>query len=410
MKAIASGLRNLFFVTLVCAAAATTGRSQDKPLIDHDALAARGAMLADQDPLARQLRDSFLNELSRNGFNIGMAVAEGQTAPGPGKDAKCASLLRNEPEGCSLAVLFSVERNRNAALAAKGVAIASADQAFANARKEASSNMRPRTRAQIVFFLLGFDIGLGASDRQTLPGPGKDKIRDALLHPFEQAGFNQAVSFALEHNRRIAGESTSGTSDGPAVGASSRTTDGTAVGSTSGTTDGPGIGVASREIRCRGYARTGGSEYVFFTINSRPSSTGETLVTYEIAFSPDTRAAGTRGENLRPGFCSFVDRPIAASGPYRIRFETVANAQLKQKLHGSAVDTSPTAAETYPDVNTIPIYLKGEDHYWSFGGITDSGLGYFVATGNGYWKPAVAIGDVPSSPTEPARRHSVPKP
>jgi hypothetical protein len=410
MKVMIRELRIVILVALVCGAGATAARSQDKPQIDRDAYAARGATLADQDPLASQLRNSFLSENSRNGFNIGMAVAEEHTAPGPGKDAKCASLLRDEPEGCSLAVLFSVERNRNAALAAKGVAIAEADQAFANARKEASSKMRPRTRAQIVFFLLGFDIGLGASDRQTLPGPGKDKIRDELLHPFEKAGFNQAVSFALEHNRRIAGESSSGTTDGPADGAASGTTDDSAGGATSSTTDGPSSDkVASSEIRCRGFSKPGGGNFVFFTINSRPSSTGETLVTYEIAFSPSWRAAGARGEGLDPGTCAYADRPIAASGPYRIRFETVANAQLKQALHGSPVDNSSTAAESYPDVNTIPVYLKGDNHYWSFGGITDSRQGHFVAGGNGYWKPSVAINNVPGgSPTAPAGKHLYP--
>lgn len=380
-------------------ALAAAAYAQERPMstVDREAFAARGATLTRQDPMAEAMRNSQPDEAAQNGFNIGMAIAEGHTAPGPGKEARCASLLRNEPGGCRDAVLFSVERNRNAVLAAKGVALAARDSAFDKARDDASSKTRFRRRADLVFFLLGFNIGLGASEGQTAPGPGKDKIRDELLHPYERAGFNQAVSFALEYNRRIAGQMTSGTTDGPSPDR--------VVRSNAGTTDGPGSGVASREIRCRGYARTGGSEYVFFQINSRPISTGETLVTYEIAFSPDTRAAGTRGENLRPGFCAFVDRPIAASGPYRIRFETVANAQLKQKLQGSAVDTSPTAAENYPDVNTIPVYLKGEGHYWSFGGITDSGRGYFVATGHGFWKPAVAIDNLPvGSPTAPARR------
>jgi hypothetical protein len=75
-------------------------------------------------------------------------------------------------------------------------------------------------------------------------------------------------------------------------------------------------------------------------------------------------------------------------------------------LHGSSVDRSSTAAESYPDVNTIPVYLKSDNHYWSFGGISDSGKGYFVATGNGFWKPAVAIDNVPGNPTEPARHSS----
>lgn len=42
---------------------------------------------------------------------------------------------------------------------------------------------------------------------------------------------------------------------------------------------------ASTEIRCRGYAQVGGSQYVFSTINSRSSPTGETIVTDEMAFT-----------------------------------------------------------------------------------------------------------------------------
>jgi hypothetical protein len=34
------------------------------------------------------------------------------------------------------------------------------------------------------------------------------------------------------------------------------------------------------------------------------------------------------------------------------------NSQLKQKMHGSPVDASPTAAERYPDAQTIPEYMK----------------------------------------------------
>ncbi len=161
------------------------------------------------------------------------------------------------------------------------------------------------------------------------------------------------------------------------------------------------------EIRCRGYSRPGGSEYVFFNRGSRPGSTGETIVTYEIAFTPSPRPAGEYSQGLRPGECAWIDRTISDSGPLRIRFETVANAQLKQKLQGTPVDTSPTAAESYADVNSIPRYLKVDDHYWSFGGVTDSGKGYFQATGNGYWKPlAVRPGPrvkVPGAEAAPRR-------
>ena len=149
-----------------------------------------------------------------------------------------------------------------------------------------------------------------------------------------------------------------------------------------------GLGNASlSEIRCRGYSHPGGSEYVFFTINSRPGTTGETIVTYEMAFTPNTVPAGENSEGLRPGHCAWINRTLSDNGPLRIRFETVANAQLKQKLQGVPVDTSPTAAESYPDATSIPRYLKVDSHYWSFGGVSDSGRGYFQAAANGYWKP-----------------------
>ena len=146
--------------------------------------------------------------------------------------------------------------------------------------------------------------------------------------------------------------------------------------------------LSSNEIRCRGYSRPGGSAYVFFTIGTRPGSAGETIVTYEMAYTPSVRPAGLQGEGLQPGECSWVNRLIGDNGPFRIRFETLANAQLKQKLHGSAVDDSPTAAESYPDVNSIPRYLKVDRNYWSFiVPNTSQNSGFFEATSHGYWKP-----------------------
>jgi hypothetical protein len=382
------------FVTIVfCASIVTSVLAQEKPVVfDRLASISRGTQLVAADEVAKKLADHTADN-ERSGFYIGMAIAENHTYPGPGKSRTCASLTELEARSCEVGVTYSVERNRNIALITRGRAIVEADPAIAAERTRV---VRVGPRYYLAVFLgLGFDIGAAAAEGQTQPGPGKDKTRDSL-NIWLRDGFNAAVSFTLERNRNNA-----------ALGATTETTDGRwtdRAGSNSATTAGPPPDrVVSREIRCRGYAKTGGSEYVFFTINSRPSPTGETLVTYEIAFSPDTRAAGTRGENLRPGFCAFVDRPISASGPYRIRFETVANAQLKQAQHGSSIDRSSTAAESYPDVNTIPVYLKGENHYWSFGGVTDSGRGYFVASGNGFWKPAIAIDNVPGNPTEPAR-------
>ena len=369
MQTLTSKPTGVLIAILFCAAAVTTARSQDSLTpIDVKTLAARGEAIANQYPLAVELRDQQPDSSAQRGFNIGMAVAREDTLPGPGKDRACASLSSGEQAACRIAVSFAVERNRNAKFAERGSAILEAEPIFAKTRNATID----------VFYRLGFDIGLAASEGQTLPGPGKDRIRDSLRLTAEREGFSTAVSITLERNRN--------------------------AGLTATPNSGMREKVASDEIRCRGYSRPGGSEYVFVTINSRPSATGETLVTYEMAFTNGSQAAGARGEGLRPGECAWADRPIGDNGPLRIRFETVANAQLKQQLHGTPIDRSSTAAESYPDANTIPAYLKGENHYWSFGGVSNSGRGYFVATGNGYWKPAIAIGDVNRSPTEPAKR------
>jgi len=152
----------------------------------------------------------------------------------------------------------------------------------------------------------------------------------------------------------------------------------------------------SNEIRCRGYAKVGGGQFVFLTINSRPSSTGETIITYELAYTPSLKAAGSGGEGLRPGECAWADRVIGTNGPFRIKFDITDNAQLKEVLHGSAVDRSPTAAERYPDAHNMPEYLKVENHYWSFFiPNTNQNSGYFEASGSKYWKPSlIRIDDV----------------
>lgn len=48
----------------------------------------------------------------------------------------------------------------------------------------------------------GFDIGMGAAEGQTLPGPGKQRIHDSLPQS-EQEGFDNAVAFSLDWNRNI---------------------------------------------------------------------------------------------------------------------------------------------------------------------------------------------------------------
>ena len=163
-------------------------------------LATRGEAIANQDPLSAELRSRARNDLSRRGFDLGMAVAEGQTMPGPGKQAIHDAIKGVEQAGFDAAVSFSLQRNRNAQLAATGAAIARADPAVAQARSADSD----------VFYWLGFDIAtgifgdpaLGASGN-TATGPGSLGIRDAL-NPAAQRGFNASVALHLSRSYKRA--------------------------------------------------------------------------------------------------------------------------------------------------------------------------------------------------------------
>jgi len=75
-------------------------------------------------------------------------------------------------------------------LAAKGEALANQDPlavALRNGFLDAPSRR-------------GFNIGMAAAEGHTLPGPGKQRIHDALSTT-EQGGFRTAVAFSLERNR-----------------------------------------------------------------------------------------------------------------------------------------------------------------------------------------------------------------
>jgi hypothetical protein len=130
------------------------------------------------------------------GFDIGIGAAEGQTLPGPGKQ-KIHDALNPRSQGAfATAVTFSLERNRNADLAARGAAIAEADPVVAAAR----------TPGPNILFWLGFDIATGifgdpalGALGNTATGPGSLKIRDSLS-PAGQIGFNAAVTLHLSRN------------------------------------------------------------------------------------------------------------------------------------------------------------------------------------------------------------------
>jgi hypothetical protein len=120
-----------------------------------DELAARGEILATADPLATELRER-LDAPGRRGFDIGMGVAEGHTAPGPGKQKRGEELPLDQQAGYFPAVEFSVTRNANAVASNVGARIALSDPRLAQARLSGSNP----------FYALGFDIATGLlSDR-----------------------------------------------------------------------------------------------------------------------------------------------------------------------------------------------------------------------------------------------------
>ena len=361
-----SKLIKLFAATLLCISSINTAVSQPgRERVDLDALATKGEALANQDPLATELRNQQSDGPVRRGFDIGMGVAEGQTAHGPGKQRIHDVLLSPEEQpGYRIAVAFSVERNRYADRAAKGAAIAEADEEIANVRNAKTD----------VFYKLGFDIAtatygdpaLGAQGNTSM-GPGARGIRDSLS-PSGQWGFNESMNLNL--TRR--GISISG----PTLPAgSNRIKVGPKIGNTTPEPE-------YRELRCRG------SFGMPIKVGDwHPSSAGEPMKQMIVNFSLLDKPTNNWSDNLRAGQCAYVDTPGKVLGISELRQVIVAFGQLKQQLNGSNVDTSPTAAERFPDAQNVPQYLEDKNHYWSFF-VKYSGRGYFEASHGKFWKPA----------------------
>ena len=111
------------------------------------------------------------------------------------------------------------------------------------------------------------------------------------------------------------------------------------------------------QLRCRG-----GGGYDF----AQPRRLGPNLVAVQLSYRVAKSQAGRLGRGLEPGTCAWDDRTNARAEPGQIVFTAPGNAQLKQQQSGSEVDRSPTAAERWPDVHTIPPYLNDPAHYWTF--------------------------------------------
>jgi hypothetical protein len=161
------------------------------------------------------------------------------------------------------------------------------------------------------------------------------------------------------------------------------------------------------ELRCRG-----GGKFSFDVVEGRINSNGE-QTSYVVAyFVPAPQPAGASARDLQPGQCAFVNRTVRHDEPYNLHQEIVSFGQTKQKLHGTPVDTSPTAAERFPDAQNIPLYMNDPKHYWSFFVHQTAPLpfGLFITSAGRYWKPTPGIGDVVTQPVDNRRVTTPTKP
>ena len=130
-----------------------------------------------------------------------------------------------------------------------------------------------------------------------------------------------------------------------------------------------------RDIRCRG----GVSGLLW----AGGGSVGTNLASVTLNYRVSASVPGTSGMALAAGSCAWVDRTGVPKEPRTVTFTTASNAQLKQAQSGSGIDRSATAAERWPDVRSIPEYLKDPLHFWRFTVTVDQPSKAFT---HGAWK------------------------
>lgn len=132
--------------------------------------------------------------------------------------------------------------------------------------------------------------------------------------------------------------------------------------------------------------------------NVRMASNGPTswfqVATMTLDFNRSTQPPDRTGRNLQPGQCSPAQLSLRDSDPAQIQDTITAG-------DAGAWDNSAQAAETRPDSDNIPRYLKNPDHYWSFAA-ADLGDGYLRAGDSRYWKPEFYKGPLTSATYESA--------
>jgi hypothetical protein len=160
---------------------------------DMQMVMARGIAITNSDPLATELRNRLYETGNHRGFDLGMGIWAGSTAPGPNKDRYRNVLTTFEQGGFDVAAAFSLPRNKYSLLSNVGAAIASANPEIAEARAAEND----------VFFWLGFDIASGifgsraaGAQGNTATGPGSLGIRNEL-NAAGQRGFDAATSLHL---------------------------------------------------------------------------------------------------------------------------------------------------------------------------------------------------------------------
>ena len=143
-----------------------------------------------------------------------------------------------------------------------------------------------------------------------------------------------------------------------------------------------------RDIRCRG----GASGLAF----AGGGSAGTNLTSVKLTYQVSANLPGASGMTMSPGSCAWVDRAGVPKEPGTITFTTASNSQQS----GTTVDLSPTAAERYPDVSTIPEYMRDQLHFWTFTVTVDQPT---KALTHGPWRvdptKIVATGRSTSTPT-----------
>lgn len=116
-----------------------------------------------------------------------------------------------------------------------------------------------------------------------------------------------------------------------------------------------------------------------------PDANGVEMVVIELTFARSAKGAGPQGKGLKPGQCSWIDRPVNQQEPLAVRFKTHLHAPPNPGVGGKA----DTQAERFPDAFSIPEYMKSPDHYYSFSAYYENS-DRLRATESRYFKPAGA--------------------